>query len=206
MKMNLKKINKEVIFNKKTIFIFLISLFIISIVAGIVFFNFLSSTDINNIKENIKHYFIIKDNYDYLKLLSESFSSNIFYVIILWLLGISIIGFFLVLFYYFLEGFSIGFTIAGIFNLYGIKGIIGTICYLIPTKIIYIFILFYITYFGVIFSYKVIKYLFFKRDIDLHKEMSKYVKVLINSLILIILYCLFLVFIDPIMIKIFTFF
>ena len=53
-KMNLKKIKKINlnIFNNKSFLIFLISLFLIGLIIGIIFFKFLDSNDISKIKFN----------------------------------------------------------------------------------------------------------------------------------------------------------
>lgn len=208
MKMNLKKyknlkINLD-IFNKKNYFIFLISLFVLSIIIGIIFYCYVNSNDKTIISNNIKSYFTISNNYDYLNTLFDSIKSNIFTVIIIWLLGISIIGIFFTIFLYFIEGFTIGFSISSIIYTYKIKGIVGIFSYLFPGKILYVALLFILTYFSIKFSYDMINYFFLKKDISLQENMRKYLKVLFICLIISIICSLLEVFIGPLMIKLFN--
>ena len=92
------------------------------------------------------------------------------------------------------------------FKAYKFKGLISSFCFLFPSKIIYIILLFILTYFSIKFSFNIIENLFFKKEISLIEKMQKYIKILIISLILSIVCSLFEVFISPIMIKLFTFF
>lgn len=207
MRMYLKNKNnkKYNIFTKKNYFIFLISFFIVSIIIGAIFFFYLNSNDKDIIVSNINDYFKINESYNYLSLLLNSLKNNIFNTFIIWLFGISVIGTLYNINLYFLEGFSIGFTIMAIFNAYKLKGLIGTLCFLFPSKLIYIVLMFVLTYFSIKFSYNIIEHLFLKKDISLQEKMKKYTKVLLVSLIISVICSLFEVFINPLMIKLFTF-
>lgn len=208
MKMNLKKIKKLDlnIINKKNYFIFLISFFIVSLIIGIIFFNYLNNNDKEILSSNINSYFTINDSYNYLKVLLESIKNNFLGIVLIILLGISIIGIFLILFLYFAEGFTLGFTISSIIYTYKLKGIIGIISYLIPSKIIYLIMLFILTYFAIRFSYKLFCYFILKKDIDLHEEMHKYLKKGLICLLIGLVCSLLEVFVSPLMIKLFTLF
>lgn len=208
MKMNLKKyknikINLN-IFTKKNYFIFLISLFILSIIIGIIFFCYINTNDKTIISSNIKNYFTIAKDYNYLSTLLDSIKNNIFTVIIIWILGISIIGIFFTIFLYFVEGFTLGFSISSIFFAYKVKGIIGVFSYLFPTKIVYICLLFLLTYYSIKFSYDMINYFFLKKDISLQENMKKYLKMLLLCIIVATICSLLEVFINPLMIKLFS--
>ncbi len=207
MKMNLKN-RKKIdinIFTKKNYLIFLISFFIVSIIVGIIFFLYLNTNDKNLVIENINNHFTIPNNYDYLTMLLDSLKNNLFNTIIIWILGISIIGSVYNLNLYFFEGFSLGFTIMGILNIYKFKGILGTILYLFPSKLIYIILMFILTYFSIKFSYNMTEHLFLKKEISLQDKMKNYLKILIICLIISIICSLLEVFVDPFMIKAFTF-
>lgn len=208
MKMNLKN-KKKIdinIFTKKNYLIFLISFFIVSIIIGIAFFLYLNMNDKNLIIENINNYFTIDVNYNYLSLLFDSLKNNLFNTIIIWVLGISIIGSVYNLNLYFFEGFSIGFTIMGILNAYKLKGIVGALLFLFPSKLIYMLLMFILTYFSIKFSYNMIENLFLKKEISLQDKMKKYFKILLICVIISVVCSLLEVFVNPIMIKIFTFF
>ena len=210
MRMNLKNKSikklsiKKVKLSAKNLFIFLLSFSIITIIIGIIFYFLLSSKDKEVVNNSINSYFTIKDNYNYINLLKNSILDNTYDTFLIWILGISIIGVIASIFIYFCELFSIGFTIASIINTYNAKGLIGILCYLIPSKICYIIVLFLLTFFAIKISYKLIKLCFTKEEINIKLEISKYFKVLIFSFIAMIAISMLTVFIDPLLIKLFT--
>lgn len=214
MKMKLKNKEKKIKLNitnilnnkltTKNLIIFLISFFIISFIIGAIFYNYLSLNDKELIKNNINSYFTLENSFDYLNNFKETLITTIFNVIKIWILGISVIGIIIVIFLYFTEGFSTGFTFFAIFKAYKLKGILGSVLYLFPSRIVYLFLFFVLCVFSIRISYKIIIYLFFSKDIDLHKEIKKYFKVLIFSLILSIFYTSLDTFITPYIIKLFN--
>ena len=210
MRMNLKNKSikklslKKVKLTPKNLFIFLISFSIITIIIGIIFYFLLSAKDKETVGLSITNYFTIKDNYDYITLLKENILDNTYDTFLIWILGISVIGVVASIFIYFCELFSIGFTIAGIVNTYNLKGTIGVLCYLIPTKICYIVVLFLLTFFAIKISYKLIKLCFTKEEINIKLEISKYFKVLLFSFVAMIAISMLTVFVDPLLIKLFT--
>ena len=205
-KINFKKINIKKYINNKNFIIFLLSFLILSIIIGILFYLYMNNDDKTYINNNITSYFTIKKSYDYLNLLKNSIINNIGNTTIIWLLGISIIGIPIIVFLFFSETFSIGFSLSAIIGKYKLKGFIGIISYLFPSKILYILTLFLITYFALRFSIQIIRYLFFKKDLDLRSYFKKYFKQLIIITILAITCSILDVFITPFMIKLFTFF
>ena len=100
--------------------------------------------------------------------------------------------------------FSIGFAIASIFGQYGIKGSVGMLCYLIPSKICYMIVLFLLTFFAIKISYKIIKLCFTKEEINIKEEIRKYFKILLFSFIAMLAISIMEIFIDPLLIKLFT--
>ena len=190
----------------KNLMIFLGSFIIINIILGIIFYLYMNQSDKEIINSNITNYFKIAESYSYLENLKNSILNNIGNMSIIWILGISVIGIFIVIFIFFAETFSIGFSIASIIGAYGGKGLIGIISYLFPGKILYLIMLYIITYFAIRFSIQIIKYLFFKKDIDLRGFLKKYVKILIIVIIISLVCSILEIFVNPLMIKLFTFF
>jgi len=211
--MNLKKPKQKLFkkvgnikLNNKNLVIFLASLFLVSIIIGIIFFTYINTNDKETLDQSIKNVFEIPSTIEYFNILKTNFKDYTFDYILIWLLGLSVIGIVIVIFLFFTEGFSLGFALAGIFHTYGIKGTIAAFSYLFPTKIIYLLGLFIITFFASKISYKIIKMLFSKKEASIKNDMQKYTKILIICLILATLTSIFKTFIDPFMIKFFTFF
>lgn len=202
-KFNFKFIYKY--FNTKSFFVFIISLFIVAIILGAIYFSYLNI----NYKESI--FLSLKDSfsftsYKYLDVFKENLISNVFNSTIIWILGISVIGVVLLLFILFAEGFGFGIYIAASISKYSMKGIILSLCYLFSGRIIYMLLLIFLIYKSVLFSYKLVKFLFFKKDIDIKKEFSRYFKVLVFSVIVSLCYSIIITFVSPFIYKVFTFF
>ena len=212
MRMNLKSNSKRnkvfniknIKLNSRNLFAFLISFSIISIILGIVFYFIMSNSDQEMVNSVVANNFKISDNYNYMKILKDSILSNTYNVLLIWILGISVIGIFASVFIYFCELFSIGFTISSIIATYKSKSIVGILVYLIPSKIVYVIAMYILTYFSIKFSYKIIATCFLNSNINIKKEMRKYFKVLLFLWIVIIGISLLNTFVDPIFIKLFT--
>lgn len=205
-KMNLKKIKKINfnIFNNKSFLIFLVSLFVIGIVIGIIFFNFLDSSDISTINNNVNNSLTLSSDYNYINNLFLNLKNNISLNLFIFILGISVIGVLVILFLYFSEAFSLGFCLASLVNTYKFKGIIASFCYLFPGKILYLINLFLLTFFSVKFSFKLIQYIFLKKDTNLQEEFKKYFKKILICIAISIVIAFISVFIDPFLIKLWT--
>lgn len=208
MRMNLKnrskKFNIRFKFNSKNLFIFLVSFSILSFIIGILFYFLVSSDDKSSINSVVINNFKIKSSYNYLLILKNSLLSNTYNIFLIWVLGISVIGIIGVLFIYFCELFSLGFTTSAMFYTYKGRGILAFLCYIFPSKIIYVILLFLITYFAIKISYKVFILCFTNDDINIKLEIKKYFKVLLFVWILVVCVSILSVFVDPIFIKLFT--
>lgn len=209
MKLKNKKINKlnfnifKNKLNNKNLIIFLISLFIISFIIGSIFYKYLNNNDKELIKNSIDSYFILS-NTSYLESFKDIFLEAIFNIFKIWLLGISVIGIIVVLFIYFSEGFSTGFTVFSMIKTYNMKGLLSSICFLFPSRIVYLLVFFCICFFAIKISYKIIILLFFKKDINMEYEMKRYFKVLILCILFSFIYSILETFISPFMIKLFN--
>ena len=205
-KIRLKRINSinKINFNSKTLFIFLISLSLVALISGIIFYFVLNGADKNAIDKSISNIFNIKHNYNYFKIFKDSFLENNFNIFLIWVLGLSVIGIFINIIIYFFHIFTLGFNIAAIMSNYGIKGLIGSFCYLFPSKVCYVTTLFIITFFSIKISYKIITFLFLKKDFNIRNSMNSYFKFLFFAFIVVVFICLLETFIDPFFIKLFT--
>lgn len=200
-KRKITKIDFKRFLNYRYLFYFLVSFFIIAFVLGIIFYFCLNNSDQNIIKDNIVSYFTISDKYNYLSLFFKSLLNHFGNIFLFWLLGISVLGLPLLLFYGFIESFSLGLLIAGIIKLYGLKSILGIFCYLFPAFIFFFILEFFLIYFGLKFGIELILHLFKKKD---GFSIKVYLKKLSFGLIISFILCIFEVFLTPFFIKLFT--
>ena len=199
--LKLKKIPK-IKFSSKNLFIFLISLFIVGLLTGIIFFLLMNNIDKNSIIDYSKYFSI--DNTNYITSFRNNLLENTFNIFLIWILGLSVIGVLFVIIIYFFHAFSLGLTLASIITKYKLKGIIGVFCYIFPSKICYLLILFLLSFFSIKISYKIIKLCFLKAEISIKPDINKYFKILLFSFISILLISLLKVFIDPIFLNFFN--
>lgn len=128
----MKKLINEIKQNK--LLLLLTILTIIFIIIGILFPAILSENNKELIKSSIKEfiYKIDKNKLNYIKALISCSCNNILVTIILWILGISLIGLPFILIIHAFKCFITGFSLTSILITYGAKGTIIAIIYSIP--------------------------------------------------------------------------
>jgi len=196
---------KKNITSQKQKYLFLAVILLIGIVSGILFIFFISKTDKSLVNDELNFFFkILKENQlDYVSSLINSISSNILYFVIVWILGISIIGIPVIIFLLFLKGFIFGFSISSIIVNYGVKGLFLTISYQVPHNVIMLVLYVLISFYAINFSIRLFKMLFLKENINLNPYFKRYNQVIGISILIAILCSLFEVFVSPILIKLF---
>ena len=193
---------------EKKKYLFIISIVVIGIFIGIVFANVINKADKILVEDKLTTYFLnIKDNknINYFGNLLNSFLNNNLYLIIIWLLGLSIIGIVLNNFIIFFKSFVIGFSIGSIINVYLYKGIIGALIYIFPHHIVNILVYVVLIYHANNFSIKLFKTLFLKQDNKIKELMPKYLKILLYCFIALSISALLETFLSPFIIKFWTF-
>lgn len=185
----------------------IVIIMIITIILGALFYFLISDQDKTLVTNTIKNFFIeIKkgDNLNYSASLINSLITNIIYVLVIWMLGISIIGLPIIILMIGYKSFIMGFSISSIISTYGFKGIIGAITYTTPHQLLYLFILMLLGFYSINFSIRLFKYLFLKKYINFKDIMKRYSKILLICMVSSIILSLFETFISTYFIKLFT--
>lgn len=190
-----RKIRKS---NKLILKLMIIS--IISVLIGIFYIAILSNSNKVLIKENLETYFESLNKLNYIKALIKCLTSNMITISSIWLLGISIIGVFLIIIILIIKSFALGFTISSLIYFYKLKGIIISIIYIIPL-IINLFVIIILSYYGIVFSKNLNRLLFLKKDVNFKNIMRKYIKILLFSTICIVISSLIEIYIVPNILK-----
>lgn len=204
MKKILDKFKSYLIINKKMM-LFLFIIVLIGIITGSLFTIFLNVDDKTLIKNSLDLFFnnCINDKLNYFDAFKNSLFSNYFYTIIIWLLGISLIGAVFAVPIAYFKSFILGFTISSIITNYGLKGVIIAILYIFPHLIFNLLIIMFITHYSVILSFKIFKSFFNKGVIDFKFIFKKYFIILIICLMILMLTSLYEGFVIPLIFKIF---
>ena len=199
------KLKKEIRFNRN-IFIFLTILMIIAIISGSLFSLVINSSDKKQVAEYLNNFFnnLSLEKLNYINILINSISGNLFLDIIIWLLGFSIIGIPVIIFIYFSKIFSIGFTFSNLIINYKIKGLLYSIFYLIPYGLLIIISYVILINYALSVSCKLFSSIVKKKSIDFKPIITKYLKALLVAIIFIVLASLTECFIMPFIFKIIT--
>ena len=193
---------KNHIEEEKKKYIFLLTVIIIGIISGCLFILFINKDDKNLIYNNLENIIdtITNNRVNYLNTFINSISSSLISLIGLYILGISIIGIPVIVFFLFLKGFTIGFSFISLIAKYHIRGLLGSVSYLFPHEFIKIVVWILMGYYTINFSIRLFRYLFLKENISLNYYFKNLNKIFIISLLTLILASILETFLSPILI------
>lgn len=191
-----KLINKLINVDKKVL-IFLIIICIIGIITGSFFMTVLNTNDKDIILTSLDEF--IKIN------CRSSFTNNIIiilgYAIIIWLLGISVIGLPIVIILLFIKSFLLSFTISSFIMKYKFKGIIYGIIYNIPNQVINLIVYIYLGVYSIKLSSFIMNAIIHKRSLDFKNITNRYLLVFGVSIIVLSLTTLYETYIMPMLLQ-----
>lgn len=186
--------------NKK-IFIFLLGIMIVGIIFGSSLPLFLNNEDRVLVGEYLSNFISQINNYNSIDLLKNGLVSNGLFLVLIWILGISIIGIPIVIFLFFSKCFIFGFSISSIIANYGAKGILFSFTYIFPNQVINICIYGILTNISLIFSFKILFLLLKKNNYNINYSFNRYFKVFLVCFMVFILSLLYESFISPIVLS-----
>lgn len=193
------KIKNLLCINKRGMICILV-ITIIGIISGCLFFYLLSSDDRVLVLSSIENYFTNINDFDSLLSIKSNLLVNVGLIMIMWLLGISIIGIPIILIIYFLKTFSLGLITISIITKYGFKGILMAFIYLFPHNVIIIISFGIMAIYGIICSFKLLSN--FGKKMDYSVLFGKYRLILVLSIVIISICSLYQSFIVPYIMKI----
>ena len=190
-------------------YLFLITIIILGFLLGIVLANILSYNDKKEVGEIVETYFLnLKNNesINYIGNFLNNLGVNFFYLLLLFIFGISIIGIVLNPFILYFKSLITGFSVGIIISLYSFKGILGGILYLFPTQLLNLLIYMLVSFYGINLSIRLFKVLFLRKNINNNEFMKKYFQVLLFSSIVLLISTLYETFLADFVMKFFTLF
>ena len=190
-------------------YLFLITIIILGFLSGIVLANILSYNDKKGVGEIVETYFLnLKNNesINYIGNFLNNLGVNFFYLLLLFIFGISIIGIVLNPFILYFKSLITGFSVGIIISLYSFKGILGGILYLFPTQLLNLLIYMLVSFYGINLSIRLFKVLFLRKNINNNEFMKKYFQVLLFSSIVLLISTLYETFLADFVMKFFTLF
>lgn len=194
---------KSIFTINKKLLVFLSIISVIAIIAGSILVVLLSNEDKTLTMNYINTYFenISNNKLDYVNALKNSLISNILFVLMIWLLGISVIGVPVIIIMYFSKVFTLGFSISTIISMFKAKGCLYAFLYVFPHHIISLITYVYLITYAIAVSIKLLNAFIKKKSIDFKPIINKYKLVLGVSLIIVIIMSLLEIFLSPFLMK-----
>ena len=202
----IKKISniKNIILPHKKINIFVICILFLGVITGSVFASIIGYNDKTIVIDKIKLFIdnINNNAINSILALKNSISINLLYIIIIWLLGMALIGIIFNIFILFIKSFIFGFSISSFILTYSYKGIILSFLYLLFGQLLNIIILLILTIYSIMFSYNLIILIFKnKSNINIKKFLKNYLLIMLFIIPISILSSLSEAFLLPSLIK-----
>ncbi len=197
--------NKFNLIKQKKIYLVFISMIILSILFGFFFYFIISDSNKLLVINIQKEYFngISSNNINYLSSFFNSILSNSLYIFLIFILGLSVVGFVFIIGIVLIKSFILGFTISSIIGTFGLKGILLSFIYIFPHQILFLIILLLMCYYGCSFCYRLFRNLFVRTIVNFKSIKDKYLKVFGVSILGGIICSLYEVFIVPSLISFF---
>ena len=184
-----KKFNSglALILPNKKVNLFVIFIIVLEIISGCLFLVVLNENDKNLVINEINTFVtnINTNNINNINSFKNSMIEFLIFIMLTWILGMSIIGIIFNIFFIYLKSFVIGFSISSFILIYKYKGILASLVYVFPSQLINILIILILGVYTLLFSKYLFKLIFFKdKSVNFGKFFKKYTLVLGICLIL----------------------
>ena len=198
MKKYMDKLKSNIRINKN-LFVFLVVIIAVGVAAGSIFVTLLNDSDkfmvsdyLNNFLNNLS-----TNNLNYSGTLINTIIFTLGAALLIWLLGISVIGFILILLFLFIKAFSLGFSIGSIIINFNFKGILLAGAYIVPHHIINMMIYLLISSYALVLSYRLINSFTKKQSFEFKSVFNRYLFILGFSVVVLLISVLYEVYGAP---------
>jgi len=195
---------KQMIKENISIFLFTIVLFVVGIVFGAFIVNSLSIDQKKDLFTYLSKFFGELETANYIATkehLLFSFQENLKIFLLIWLLGISVIGVPIILILLFVRGIVIGFTVGFLVNQGGMKGFWLACASVLPHNLVLVPIILFVTSCSIMVSIKMIKRQFLKGNEPFKVYLQFYFALLVTGVILVFLGSVIEVYFSPFVMK-----
>ena len=203
----INKYNKirNIIFPSKKINFFVIIILLLGVTSGAIFSTIIDLNDKNLVIDKIKDLIININNQNINSLLAfkNSIITNISYSLIIWILGLTIIGVFINIFLLYIKGFIFGFSLSAFIITYSYKGIILSTVYTLFGQLLNLIVIIILTIYSIMFTLNLLKLIIKnKPTLNLPKQFKNYIIILLITIIISLISSISEAFLFPTLIKI----
>ena len=194
------KLSSIILPNKK-INIFVITILLFGVISGSIFLVTLNNIDKNNTISQIQNFIsnINNGSINNVQALRNSLIINYTFVVLIWILGLTIIGVLINIFLTYIKGFITGFSISSIILTYKYKGILAALLYIFPSVVLNIIVISILTIYSIMFTSNLLKVIISKKNSKL--MLKKYIVILILSIIISFISSILEVYLFPYLLK-----
>ncbi|WP_248930846.1 stage II sporulation protein M [Paenibacillus hamazuiensis] len=198
--MQLSKYAKEHL----SLYIFVAVILVTGVIFGAVMVNALSLEQKQEITRYLGNFFLTVDQgglTDAQTSLSQVFSMHIKWVLIIWILGLSVIGLPLILILDFLKGVLVGFTVGYLAGQLSWKGMLFALVAVVPQNLIVIPVLIVSSVTAMSFSIYLVKHRFMQRKGSVAQPLIGYTSTILAMGALLLAVSAFEAYVSPVMMK-----
>jgi len=160
-----------------SIYVFVTVVFTVGVVFGAVLVSALTLDMNQDIARHLGNFFVNlgeETTIDPVRSFWSIFSLNIKWLLLIWLLGMSVVGLPLVLLLDFLKGALVGFTVSFMITEYGWNGVLFSLTGILPQNLVLIPVMLIASAMAMIFTLYLVKNRFLKNGGSLSKPFSRY--------------------------------
>lgn len=203
----IKKFNKinSILFPNKKINFFVIIILLLGVTSGAIFSTIIDLNDKNLVIDKIKTLITNIDNQSINSLLAfkNSIIINLSYSLIIWILGLTIIGILINIFILYIKGFIFGFSLSSFIITYSYKGIILSVLYTLFGQLLNLIVIMILTVYSLMFTINLLKLITKnKQNITIPKQFKNYSIILLITIIISLISSVSEAFLFPTLIKI----
>ena len=193
-----------IILPNRKINLFVFFVIVLGIISGTIFLLAINQSDKELVVNQIINFItnVNDNNINNFNAFKNSLIENTIFILIIWILGMSVIGVIFNVFIMYLKGFVLGFTLSSFFLVYKYKGLLLGGIYLVPSMIINIVVTLIIGVYSIILTTYLWKIIFMKdKGNNIKCFLKKYVFIFVICLVLTIISSLCEGYLVPALIK-----
>lgn len=204
MNKKIKQLLTTILPNKKINY-FVILIFTLGIISGSIFLVLINENDKTSVVTQITNFInnINTNNINNVQALKNSLITNFTYVFLIWIFGMSIIGILFNIFFVYIKGFVLGFSISSFIYVYGIKGILSSFIYIFPHQLLNIFTILILGIYSIMFTSYLSKQIIGNKNIGFKTFIKKYSYILLIACVITIISSILETFFTPAIFKLF---
>ena len=178
---------KSIIFPNKKINYTVITILFLGVISGAIFSTIIDLNDKNLVLEKIELFIsnIDTQSINSITAFKNSIITNLSYSLIIWILGMTIIGVILNIFLLYLKGFIFGFSLSSFIITYSYKGIILSVLYTIFGQLLNLIVIMVLTIYSIMFTLNFLKQIIkSKQNLNIPRYFKNYSLIFVITIII----------------------